>query len=423
MLIEFSVSNFRSIAGVQQLSFSASSLKEASQNQCFSPVGSGDVQKLTLLKSAVIYGANAAGKSNIIKALGAMRSVVLNSAKSGQRGDALPLVPFKLDVERLNKPSEFELVFVAQGVRYQYGFSASVKRVHEEWLFAYPKGRPQKWFSRVWDDEVKEFDWDFGTSLSGEKQVWKNSTRDNALFLSTAVQLNSEQLQPIFDWFKSGLHIIGVNGLSPAFSAQYCHDGAQASVLDFLKASDLGIEGLEIEADPFDEANLPEDLPQGLREVISAEMKDKKVFEVKTLHRTLQGMPVPFELDDESTGSQKLFAFAGSWLDVLKMGSILVVDELHDNLHPKLVQYLVELFHNPKTNPKNAQLIFTTHETSILNQDVFRRDQIWFCEKDELQSTLLFPLTDFSPRKGRENLETAYLAGRYGAVPFIEEFE
>jgi len=420
MLIEFSVSNFRSISARQQLSFAAGALKEASQNQCFVPIGSEYVQKLTLLKSAVIYGANAAGKSNIIKALGAMRSVVLHSAKSGQRGDALPLVPFKLDGELLNKPSEFELVFVAQGVRYQYGFSACASRVHEEWLFAYPKGRPQKWFSRVWDDELKEFDFEFGTGLAGEKQVWRSATRNNALFLSTAVQLNSEQLQPIFDWFKLGLHIIGVNGVSPAFSAQYCHDGDQASVLDFLKAADLGIEGLDIQAEPFDEASLPDDLPDGLREVISAEMKDKKVFEVKTLHKTLQGVPVPFDLDDESTGSQKLFAFAGPWLDVLKMGSVLVVDELHDNLHPRLVQYLVELFHNPKTNSKNAQLVFTTHETSILNQDVFRRDQIWFCEKDEFQSTLLFPLTDFSPRKGRENLETAYLAGRYGAVPFIE---
>jgi Predicted ATPases len=129
---------------------------------------------------------------------------------------------------------------------------------------------------------------------------------------------------------------------------------------------------------------------------------------------------IPFILDDESTGTQKLFAFAGPWLDTLKNGYVLFVDELHDNLHPKLVQYLVELFHDAKTNPRNAQLFFTTHETSILNQSVFRRDQVWFCEKDERSATQLFPLTDFSPRKNRDNLEAAYLSGRYGAVPFIE---
>ncbi len=142
---------------------------------------------------------------------------------------------------------------------------------------------------------------------------------------------------------------------------------------------------------------------------------------IKTLHSTKQGSKVYFYLGEESTGTQKLFSFAALWLSVLAKGTILVVDELHDNLHPKLVKYLVTLFHNKKTNPKNAQLIFTTHETSILNQEVFRRDQIWFCEKDNQQGTQLIPLTDFKPRKGREDLETSYLSGRYGAVPYIKE--
>ena len=129
------------------------------------------------------------------------------------------------------------------------------------------------------------------------------------------------------------------------------------------------------------------------------------------------------DFDDESDGTQKFFSFAGPWLDTLKKGYVLVIDELHDSLHPNMVKYLVDLFHNKETNPNNAQLIFTTHETSILNQDVFRRDQIWFCEKDDEQATSLYPLTDFSPRKDRENIELGYLSGRYGALPFIRNFD
>ena len=126
-----------------------------------------------------------------------------------------------------------------------------------------------------------------------------------------------------------------------------------------------------------------------------------------------------FDFEDESDGTQKLFSLAGPWIDSLDNGYVLFIDELHDNLHPLLVQFLVKLFHNTETNPNNAQLVFTTHETSILNQKVFRRDQIWFCEKDEDHATRLYPLTDFSPRKGRENLELAYLSGRYGALPYV----
>ena len=130
-----------------------------------------------------------------------------------------------------------------------------------------------------------------------------------------------------------------------------------------------------------------------------------------------------FDFEDEPDGTQKLFAFAGPWLDALKNGYVLVIDELHDNLHPKMVRFLVDLFHSAEMNPKNAQLVFTTHETSILNQKVFRRDQIWFCEKDAKQATNLYPLTDFSPKKGRENLEANYLAGRYGALPYLRNLK
>lgn len=145
------------------------------------------------------------------------------------------------------------------------------------------------------------------------------------------------------------------------------------------------------------------------------------MYSVQTGHMSSTGEIVLFELDDESDGTKKLFSIAGPWLDTLRNGFVLFVDELHDSLHPVLVRYLVSLFHDKSINTKNAQLIFSTHDTSILSQDVFRRDQIWFCEKSEEQCTELFPLSDFRPRKGHENLERGYLSGRYGALPYPKE--
>ncbi len=164
-------------------------------------------------------------------------------------------------------------------------------------------------------------------------------------------------------------------------------------------------------------------MAEAYKQQLAKELKNKDLLEIKTVHQTLDGRTVMFEFDEESDGTRKLFSFAGPWLDSLKNGYVLFIDELHDNLHPKLVRFLIELFHNPETNPNNAQLVFTTHETSILSQEVFRRDQIWFCEKDEGQATELIPLSDFSPRKGRENLELSYLAGCYGALPYIRKLK
>jgi hypothetical protein len=142
--------------------------------------------------------------------------------------------------------------------------------------------------------------------------------------------------------------------------------------------------------------------------------------QILTQHQTEDGNRIEMDLSDESDGTQKLFCYAGPWMDTLANGHVMVVDELHDNLHPLLVQYLVAMFHNPDLNPHGAQLIFTTHETSILNQDLFRRDQVWFCERGEDQSTRLYPLSDFAVRKGTENIERGYLSGRYGALPFLK---
>lgn len=423
MLIDFSVANWRSVKETQSLSLIASSGKELTDSNSFDPASPASPR---LLHSAAIYGPNAAGKSNLLRALGTMKQIVVESAKR-QRGDAIPVVPFSLDSATEKAPTEFEVTFIAEGVRYQYGFSATVERIQEEWLFAYPKGRPQKWLGRAWDSSTETYAWERCNALTGPKQLWQESTRHNALFLSTAVQLNSKQLQPAYDWFKKTLRMTNVAGWNPFFTASLCKTPEQREqVMAFLRAADLDIQEVRVESEKMTAKHLPDDMPEKLKaellkEIEASAIKAPEVFDIKTVHRSSDGRSVAFDLEDESDGTQKIFAFAGPWLDALKNGYLLVIDELHDNLHPKMVRFMVQLFHSAATNPKNAQLLFTTHETSILNQDIFRRDQIWLCEKDEQQATRLYPLTDFSPKKGRENLEANYLAGRYGALPYIRD--
>jgi len=416
MLIEFSVANFRSLRDRQTFSLAKAKGDELAETNTFAVLAANEFD---LLRSAAIYGPNAGGKSNFLRAMQAMKKIVLESAASLQRGDKLPVTPFRLSQMASHAPSEFEATFIVNQVRYQYGFSATGERIHEEWLLAYPKGRPQRWFGRAWREETNTYDWELGNNLSGEKQLWQKSTRDNALFLSTAVQLNSEQLQPIYDWFNNTLRMANLGGWTPGFSASLCEKSEKTQIMDFLHAADMDIEDILVEKKPFDTNALPNDIPEQLKVVIASDLKDKQILNIKTVHKDVDGKPVTFDLNEESHGTQKLFSFAGPWIDALANGYVLFIDELHDNLHPRLVQFLVQLFHNNETNPNNAQLVFTAHETSILNQEVFRRDQIWFCEKDEDQATTLYPLTDFSPRKGRENLELAYLSGRYGALPYV----
>ncbi len=421
MLIEFTVKNFRSIREAQTLSLVKGKSNEFQATHSFQPPSPG---ALPLLRSCAIYGPNAAGKSNFIKGLGVMRSFVVESATAKQLGDEIPVTPFLFDDQDAKCPTDFEIVFINEGVRYQYGFSATVERVWDEWLLAYPKGRPQRWFRRVYDADTETYNWEMGSGLAGKKHLWQESTRANALFVSTAVQLNSEQLKPVYDWFREKLRITNIRGWSPAVTASlYSEIQFKSDINEFLRAADLEIQDVNINTKKFDSGDLPDDMPDVLKLELISELKGAEVFDIKTIHQKNGGGTCQLEFDEESDGTQKLFSFAGPWLDSLANGYVLVIDELHDNFHPAIVRFLVSLFHNTEKNPENAQLVFTTHETSILSQDVFRRDQIWFCEKDQYQATSLYSLSDFSVRKKHENLERSYLSGRYGALPFIRNLK
>ena len=411
MLVEFSVENFRSIKDEACLSLAAGPEKERSETHLVAPSPGKKGGGLgPLLRSVAIYGANAAGKTNLLRALDAMRRIVL--ASSREMG-SIPVTPFLFDPDFRTRPTTFEVIFVVDRVRYQYGFSATSELVTEEWLYAWPLGRIQRWFER------SSGVWKFGGKLSGDTEVWRRATRPDALFLSTAVSLNSEQLKPLFNWFHHKLHVAVTGSWSNAFSLSRVREKGKSGIVGFLQAADLAVSDLRLAEEEVRPDTLPDDMPSELKEEITRDLAGKKMMEIWLSHDTGYGEAAELKIHEESDGTQKIFALAGPWLDSLQNGHVIVIDELHDNLHPALVKFLIERFHDPEVNTSGAQLVFSTHDSSILNQDVFRRDQIWFCERNELQETRLFPLTDFKPRKGVENLERSYLAGRYGALPYI----
>ena len=420
MLIEFSVTNYRSIREKQTLSMAASKYYgELKDQNCFN---SGIPGLPQLVRSAVIYGPNASGKSNLLLALSFMQYMVESSAKEIQAGEKLDFYPFQLDRASKDKESEFEVLFIEDGVRYQYGFAVNKARVMREWLIAYPGRRPQRWFDREYNRKTKMDAYEFGPRFMGGRlrQDWKSATRGNALFLSVAVQFNSEQLMPVFNWFQKRLRVLSPNfTLDPGYTARVCEtEEEKKKVIKFMNAADLSISDIRVIKKKFTPDELPKDMPSALKEHYRKELEGKELREVKFMHKNVETSEmVSFDPEDESDGTTNLFAFAGPWLDVLGHDKVLFVDEIDSSLHPLIVHQLVRLMHQ---SSGKAQLVFTTHDTTILSQNIMRRDQVWFIEKDKHNASKLYPLSDFKARE-KEALERGYLRGRYGAIPFIQQ--
>lgn len=414
MLIEFSVSNFRSIRDEQRISMIATAAKEHDETHVNLESAPG-VDRL--LKSAVIYGANAAGKSNLLLAIDVMADIVMESGSDDEGKVLEKISPFCFDDDSA-KPSKFEMVFIAEGIKYQYGFVANASRIFEEWLYAFPEKRSQEWFSRILDVETGAYSWKLGSHLKGQRSLWRDSTRPNALFLSTAVMLNAAQLLPAYQFFRRQLRIVPSGELNDAYSLRLLEDDeVRDRMANFLMAADTGVSGLSFRSrSPNPEKiKLYDMLPDGTTK--NALIK-KAETEVLVKHIGSDGKDVWLSMDFESRGTQKLFSFAGPILDVLINGYVFVVDELNNSFHPLIVKKLISIFHDNEINASGAQLIFTTHASSMLDFDIFRRDQIWFVEKDSLGASKVYPLTDFSPRKD-SSLEKGYLLGKYGAIPFV----
>jgi len=420
MLIRFRVRNFRSLRDEQELSMVAA-LKDGGRG-----VVHVDSLGLDLLRVAGIYGANAAGKSNVLGALRFMKTAVSSSHRQWKPEGPIPHEPFILDPAWKSKPSTFVIDFLLQNVHFQYGFELNSEMILREWLHAFPNRRRQSWFSR------QEQEFSFGKSLKGNHRTIQGLTRRNSLFLSAAAENNHPTLAPVYNWLAGKiLFVERVGELARlAFSMEMAReDWGRTEILDMLQVADLGIVDLKTREVPLDPR--ARDLIKtrlGVtqeNERISALDKMETMTLLELYHRS-RGGPVAFSLDRESRGTQAWLALAGPVLHALKEGAVLCVDELDSSLHPILATEAIKFFEGPTRNTTQAQLIFNSHDTTLLGNLLrspgLRRDQVWFVEKDEEGATKLYPLTDFKPRN-LENLERGYLQGRYGAVPFIEPAE
>jgi AAA15 family ATPase/GTPase len=413
MLLEFRARNYRSIRDEQALNLVASGDKELAATHL---VSTGLKSAPHALRTVVVYGPNASGKSSLLRALDYMRAVVAESATVIQPGQTYNVQPFKLDPATANQPTEFEITFLLSGVRHQYAFAMTPQRIVSESLLVYRSSKPTQLFSRRHIDSDGD-DYEFSTYLTGPRKLWQDSTRPNALFLSMAAQLNSEQLSPVFNWIVRSITFLpaGATVLPDFTTALLATEQGRASIREFLTAADISI--ADVQAVP--RKGMHAQLVMSASGLQSSQ--EEREFMMPVFEHTTSKGSAKFELHDESEGTQRLYGLIAPVLDCLRNGRVLVVDELDSSLHTLLVRRLVTLFQTPDLNPNGAQLIFSTHDTSLLDHALFRRDQIWFTEKDADQATRLYPLTDFSPRK-QEAWERGYLAGRYGAVPFFSDW-
>lgn len=419
MLIEFSVGNYRAYKEVVTLSLLAAPItsknKALDEQNCFSVN-----DKLRLLKSAVIYGANASGKSKLLQAIGFMKRFVIGSAKDFQSTDAIPVEPFRLSTETEQLPSYFQIVFYLDGKQYRYGFEATSKVIISEWLY-HANIKETRLFIR----EGNKYDI---SSVFKEGRNLPKRTRANALFLSVVAQFNGEISQKILNWF----HSIGIiSGLSDmeyqGFTLESIKGEAlKQEVISLVKQMDMGISGLLVEERPLSEDDIPAQLFAELKQLLLE--RESVSINVVTQHKKYDEFNKQISIekfnldDDESEGTKKFFYLSGPILDTLKRGDLLVIDELDARLHPIITAKIVQLFNSKMTNPQNAQLVFATHDTNLLSRDYFRRDQIWFTEKDRYGATDLYSLAEYKIRNDA-SFEKDYIAGKYGAIPFIGDIE
>jgi AAA15 family ATPase/GTPase len=425
MLISFKIKNFKSIGEEQTFSMVAAN-KKSTEDVCFK---SGNSFAPKILKVASIFGPNGGGKTSFVQAMDVFRDFVLKSAKS-QKNEKIEWVkPFKLDTELRHQPSEFEAIFVHDGALYQYGFAVTQERVWGEWLFTRanaPRSKLSTVFERYHNEQKEE--WHLNDALiKGPKEAWKQQTKPNTLFLSEAIRGNaeSESLVKPFEWIQKFLNIIeSAARLSRGYSAQKYHSDEhyKQKIQNLLDSTDTRIKSLEIQKKTLTSSDIPKFFLENASPEFLDDLKNEKVIDYKitTVHEDNLGNAVKIDFEEESDGIKRLFCLAGPWFDVLENGYTLVVDELHNSFHPHALRFLVNLFYDPEINKKNAQLIFTSHETSIMSGKFMHRDQIWFMQRNEQQQSELYSLAEFTKEKGMSNFQKSYLSGRYGALPNLK---
>jgi hypothetical protein len=379
-----------------------------------------------ILRSAVIYGANSSGKSNLISALERMREVVLASVRLND-SDELDYSPFLLSTETENQPTFFEIIFWQDSTRYRYGFEYNLKQIVNEWLFTGKSETKEKpLFLRT--AEGIGVDAKFKEGEGNESK-----TNDNRLFVSLVAQLGGDISKKVLEFF-NGYNVL--SGLEhndyTGFTMRMLHknlNGCEES-LELYQKLKLGFQDIKAIESDFNPLEIPGNLPDKLKAKLIKDLSGKKSISLKTVHNKFDkkgkivDLVILDKLKNESEGTNKIIDLSGPIFDTLKLGKVLIIDELDAKLHPLITMRIVEIFNSPESNPNNAQLIFATHDTNLLGEELFRRDQIWFTEKDEQEQTDLYSLYDFNLPDGSKvrndsNLEKNYIRGRYGAIPFI----
>ncbi len=423
MLIEFKVGNFLSFKDIATLSMVASADKEQLDTNT---IKIND--KLRLIRSAAVYGANASGKTNLFKAMAFMRYFILNSSKESQSTEKIPVDRFRLSTETEEMPSTFETTFIIDNIRYRYGFQVDRERIHNEWLYFVPTIREAALFIRE-KDSIK-----LGPGFK-EGRGLEEKTRPNALFLSVADQFNGEIAKKILEWIKNFKIAPALDSSEEEMFTISSWDDKDFRdfTLKFLKAADIGIKDLQIKSAPITEDDIPKELPMKLRKKLLSKLSEGKRVEVNSIHQKYDKnkkllSEEHFDFDStESAGTQALFAFSAPIYYTLKNGWGLAVDELTTKLHPVLTRAIIEIFHQynagkDEESTSKAQFIFASHDTNILTSRFFRRDQIWFTRKDEYEASDLYSLEEFRIRKDA-SFNKDYITGKYGAIPFIGDIE
>jgi uncharacterized protein len=403
MLLEFSIGNYLSFRERKTLSLEPVSITDYKENCSVNGNYSG-------LKSIVLYGANASGKSNLIKAMSVMKKIIKTSSRISST-DEIDVVPFLLNTQTQNKPSFFEIVFIYENIKYRYGFEVDKKTIQYEWLFETLSKSEKPLFLRTPEGIDVKSNFKEGKGL-------EEKTRDNALFLGIADQFNGVIAKKIMTWVNNWNIISGIEheDYSGYVMQLLTHEYTDTDFLDFLNKFvtqlDLGLDNIRL---------------------VEKSKGNATFSKLKTFHKVLNENldlvnEVSFDIrEQESAGTNKLIDFSGFLYSAIINSGIVVIDELDAKLHPIMTNAIVQLFNSQRINPDNAQLIFTTHDTNLLSNGKFRRDQIYFVEKDNYNSSDLYSLIEYREgnikiRKDR-SFEKDYVNGRYGAIPFIGNFE
>lgn len=427
LLIEFKFKNYRSFRDETVLSMEATGL--GTFKSCLIEYGS-----TRLMPGAAIYGKNGGGKSNVIRAFWLAVQFIRNAQRTQHENASVPVSPFAFDDYSFKQPTSFEFTFVLDNVKYIYGFSATKEKILTEYLYHSPNGQKAIVFER--SGQTYKF-----TENKAKRKLISEAVAQNQLFFSVACTMNDVVCVTAMRWFRDYVLFSRDYSDIPRNLLEYSNNkNMLTAISNYARSADLGIVDMQFEfnsEEVSDTPEFPENIPEGIRVAlinfmhalsdssISTEVTLRKGEVTATsIHRGVkengeEGL-FPGDLSDESDGTRKLMALAPAIESVLEKGGVLLVDELERELHPMLVQLIVSKFQSKRTNPYGAQIIFTTHNTDLMNEDILRKDQLYFVDKDSATGVSeLYSISEFST-KTTENIRKGYLAGKYGATPDIE---